>query len=274
MDQMMEEEMEMGIAGDESIHSSHQFTRFTEFDHCSLERQFCFSGPTWFNRFPLKLLRPLPRLMVSENIPPTVANRDEHIHLGGPNPALVKAEVPWLSRRVRLAREESLFNIAQGQKFSICCMIIMTLNKFTREKFDSLRYQLVESGITSADILEGFVSLILEKAALKPTLCVFYAQLCSDLRAKLPDFPSNEPCRQKITFKQVLLNACQKAFEAADKLREELQQMSAAEPEMEHREKLAKLFMIGSMRFLGELYKKNLITVRVVHHMIQVFTGA
>lgn len=54
-----------------------------------------------------------------------------------------------------------------------------------------------------------------------------YAQLCSDLNEKLPPFPSDEPGGKEITFKRVLLNNCQEAFEGADNLREEVRQMTA-----------------------------------------------
>ncbi|KHG05617.1 Eukaryotic initiation factor iso-4F subunit p82-34 [Gossypium arboreum] len=130
--------------------------------------------------------------------------------LGGQTPALVKAEVPWSARRGNLSEKDRVLKTVKG-----------ILNKLTPEKYDLLKGQLIDSGITSADILKGVISLIFEKAVLEPTFCPMYALLCSDLNDKLPSFPSDEPGGKEITFKRVLLNNCQEAFEGADKLREE-----------------------------------------------------
>ncbi|KAJ0523681.1 putative MIF4G-like, type 3, MIF4G-like domain superfamily protein [Helianthus annuus] len=124
--------------------------------------------------------------------------------IGGPTPALVKAEVPWSCSKRHSFRQRSCLEDSK---------------RLTPEKFDLLKGQLIDSGITTADILKGVISLIFDKAVLEPTFCPMYAQLCSDLNTKLPPFPSDEPDGKDITFKRVLLNNCQEAFEGADNLR-------------------------------------------------------
>ncbi|KAM3269965.1 putative protein isoform X1 [Capsicum chacoense] len=112
------------------------------------------------------------------------------------------------------------------------------LNKLTPENFDLLKGQLLDVGITRADILKGVISLIFDKAALEPTFCPMYAQLCSYLNEKLPPVPStDEPGGEEITFEHVLLNTCDEAYEVLEKLREEFMQMTAPEQESERKDK-------------------------------------
>ncbi|KAI7994395.1 Eukaryotic translation initiation factor isoform 4G-1 [Camellia lanceoleosa] len=129
----------------------------------------------------------------------------------GPAPALIKAEVPWSARRGTLSNKDRVLKTVKG-----------ILNKPTPKKFDLLKRQLIDSGITTADILKDVISLIFDTAVLEPTFCPMYAQLCSDLNEKLPPFPSDEPGGKEITCKRVLLNICQEAYEGSNKLGEEV----------------------------------------------------
>ncbi|KAL1531067.1 eukaryotic translation initiation factor [Salvia divinorum] len=128
----------------------------------------------------------------------------------GAAPAPIKAKVPWSTRRGCLSKKDHLLKTIKG-----------ILNKLALEKFNILKGQghdqLINSGITTADILKGIYML--------------------NLNENLPPFSSDEPRGKEITFKGVLVNNCQEVFEGADKLREELQQMAAPNQESDRRDR-------------------------------------
>ncbi|XP_058179722.1 uncharacterized protein LOC131298339 isoform X2 [Rhododendron vialii] len=176
--------------------------------------------------------------------------------------ALIKAEMPWSTRKGTLSEKEHVLKTVEG-----------ILNELTPEKFDLLKGQLIDSGITT-DILKEVTSLIYDKAVLNPTVGPLYAQLCSHLDKKLPPFPSDEP-GGKITFKHVLLNNCQEAFEGTDKIREELTQTTASEQELERRDndRMMKIRTLGNIRLIGELWKQKMLTDRIGHEIIWKLLG-
>ncbi|KAF3670787.1 Eukaryotic translation initiation factor isoform 4G-1 [Capsicum annuum] len=180
---------------------------------------------------------------------------------GGSTRMLIKAETP------RSAAQKSNF----FDKDHVLNTVMGILNPPTVTKFDLLKRQLIASAITNADTLKDVVSLIFNSAVLEPTFCPMYAQLFSDLSENLPPFPSDEPGGRKISFKRVLLNNCQEAFEGAEKLRDEVRQMIAPEQESEQKdiEKFFKLRNLGNIKLIGELFNIRMVTESIVRRIVQ-----
>jgi len=114
--------------------------------------------------------------------------------------------------------------------------------------------------------LQRLTTLIFDKAVLEPTFCPMYAQLCFDIRHKMPRFPPSAPKTDEISFKRVLLNTCQKVFERTDDLSEEIRKMNAPDQEAEREDevRLLNLRTLGNLRFCGELFLKRMLTEKVV----------
>lgn len=194
-----------------------------------------------------------------QELQPSIAGVDRR-----PSPAIVRASNPWSARKGAVSEKDKVLRVVKG-----------ILNKLTPDKFEVLLGQLLNAGIDSADILKGVISLVFDKAVLEPTFCPMYAQLCVHLSKELPEFSSDEDDGKPVTFRRILLNSCQIAFEGADNMRAEIRQMTKPEQELERseKEKLLKLRTLGNIKLIGELFKQKMIPEKIVHHCIHSLLG-
>ncbi|KAJ1375739.1 MIF4G-like, type 3 [Sesbania bispinosa] len=123
--------------------------------------------------------------------------------------------------------------------------------------------------------LTGVISQIFEKALMEPTFCEMYANFCAHLAAALPDLSQDN---EKITFKRLLLNKCQEEFERGEREQEEANKADEGEvkqsvEEREEKRTKARRRMLGNIRLIGELYKKKMLTERIMHECIKKLLG-
>ncbi|ESW06382.1 hypothetical protein PHAVU_010G043700 [Phaseolus vulgaris] len=149
------------------------------------------------------------------------------------------------------------------------------LNKLTPQNFDKLFEKVKEVSIDNAITLIGVISQIFEKALMEPTFCEMYANFCLHLASELPDFSEDN---EKITFKRLLLNKCQEEFERGEREEEEANKADEGEvkqstEEREVRRVKARRRMLGNIRLIGELYKKKMLTERIMHECIKKLLG-
>ncbi|XP_021867544.1 eukaryotic translation initiation factor 4G isoform X3 [Spinacia oleracea] len=150
------------------------------------------------------------------------------------------------------------------------------LNKLTPQNFEKLFEQVKQVNIDNAVTLTGVISQIFDKALTEPTFCEMYANFCSHLASELPDL---SVYNEKITFKRLLLNKCQEEFERGEREEEEANkddgesEIKQTEEERERKRLKARRLMLGNIRLIGELYKKRMLTERIMHECIKKLLG-
>ncbi|WCJ23056.1 Eukaryotic translation initiation factor 4G [Euphorbia peplus] len=150
------------------------------------------------------------------------------------------------------------------------------LNKLTPQNFEKLFEQVKAVNIDNAVTLTGVISQIFDKALMEPTFCEMYANFCYHLANELPDFTENN---ERITFKRLLLNKCQEEFERGEREQEEANkadeegETKQTPEEREEKRTNARRRMLGNIRLIGELYKKRMLTERIMHECIKKLLG-
>ncbi|OMO69693.1 MIF4G-like, type 3 [Corchorus capsularis] len=150
------------------------------------------------------------------------------------------------------------------------------LNKLTPQNFEKLFEQVKAVNIDNAGTLTGVISQIFDKALMEPTFCEMYANFCFHLAGDLPDFSEDN---EKITFKRLLLNKCQEEFERGEREQEEANKVEEegeakqSEEQREEKRVKARRRMLGNIRLIGELYKKKMLTERIMHECIKKLLG-
>ncbi|GJQ11346.1 hypothetical protein GpartN1_g3137.t1 [Galdieria partita] len=163
------------------------------------------------------------------------------------------------------------------------------LNKLTYEKFDRLYEQILDVKIDSPELLRGIVSEIFDKALLEPNFGPMYAELCDRLSISMQrmldesaDGGFRDESGKKVTFKSILLSNCQSEFQKFAKCETSTEKLESVSKEKEtsidagdksdsiltveeEEERLKmKRRMIGNIKFIGELFKKDMISERVI----------
>lgn len=140
---------------------------------------------------------------------------------------------------------------------------LLILNKLSLTKFDKLSDAFIETGVgRNENCLRGAIQLIVKKAQDEPHFAAMYASLCLKLSKTPVDF--EEPGKNK-KFKKMLLTECQKEFEEEMdvKISKAIEGIENDE-DKEIKKTLVKKHYLGHMRFIGELYKGDLISAKIM----------
>jgi translation initiation factor 4G len=186
------------------------------------------------------------------------------------------------------------------------------LNKLTMEKFDSISDQIIDWANRSEKEKDGrtliqVIRLVFEKATDEATWSEMYARLCrkmmEQISPKVQDDgirnPEGKPIAGGQLFRKYLLNRCQEDFErgwvakeataaaAATKALEDQAAKAASEKKEggENNEEIAlyseeyyaaqkaKRQGLGLIKFIGELFKLQMLTERIMHECVKKLLG-
>ncbi|MCD7470729.1 hypothetical protein HAX54_010825 [Datura stramonium] len=115
------------------------------------------------------------------------------------------------------------------------------LNKLTPQNFEKLFEQVKEVNIDSATTLAGVISQIFDKALMEPTFC----EMVQSSRGE----------------------------EAEADSMEEDGEVKLSDGKREEKRLQVRRRMLGNIRLIGELYKKKMLTERIMHECIQKLLG-
>lgn len=158
------------------------------------------------------------------------------------------------------------------------------LNKLTLEKFESISNQILEYANQSAKEKDGktlrvVIQLVFEKATDESQFAQMWAQLCrkmlDNMSSEIRDENAKDKQGQYVTgsnlFRKYLLNRCQEDFERGWKGK--LPDMPEADSGMLSDEYYAavkaKRQGLGLIRLIGELFKLQMLTERIMHECIK-----
>lgn len=198
------------------------------------------------------------------------APRNKPIHDTAPaledcKPLEVNDETRWKSKVFHKdgagGGDEEATAIADMSDDEVLKKALLILNKLSLTKFEKLSDEFVATGIgKSPGCLKGTVEMIVYKAQNEPHFSNMYAMLCFKL-AKI----SFDDAGGKKAFKKLLLSRCQSEFEEdmQHKMDRAIQGVDDPEEQAYH-QNLVKKNYLGHMRFIGELYKGDLIKLDVM----------
>ena len=177
------------------------------------------------------------------------------------------------------------------------------LNKLTMEKFDSISDQIIEWANKSEAEKDGrtlihVIRLVFERAANEIVLSEMYARLCRKMMETIsPNVqddgirnPDGKPITGGQLFRKYLLNRCQEDFERGWAAKDSAASAAAAKasedaavkktavevelyPDEYYAVRKAKQQSLGLIQFIGELYKLQMLTERIMHECIKKFLG-
>jgi len=144
------------------------------------------------------------------------------------------------------------------------------LNKICPDNLKIIVEHLALIELYKAEELEFVIRIIFSKALAEPHYCETYADMVFALRTRYPEFPPESEGEKPATFTRVLLNTCQNEFEnlpsTFEPTDEERRRCSQQELNLEMKRRKDK--MLANMKFIGNLFLRQLLAVKVIGQVV------
>jgi len=207
----------------------------------------------------------------------------------GPNKPRMVISLPSISQEVKLNKAENAWKPGVkdpkvveevDEVTKLKKGVLAILNKLCPQKFDILVEKFTALPITNQSHLQECMELIFEKAVDEPGFSVAYARMCQVLQMKKVLAENSET--ETVNFRKLLISRCQKEFDkdymesldrdkyradmAAAQTDDDRKQIKAVFEQMEMKLRRRSL---GNIRFIGELYKLQMLTARIMHECVK-----
>ncbi|XP_018568899.1 eukaryotic translation initiation factor 4 gamma 1 isoform X2 [Anoplophora glabripennis] len=152
------------------------------------------------------------------------------------------------------------------------------LNKLTPQKFETLLSQIKSLHIETVERLQGVIDLVFEKAVDEPNFSIAYALMCKELALmQVPTIHNTEENPDFVNFRKLLITRCQVEFEkqsidesVRNEKVKEIEECTDPEKkkdlqfDLEEYDRRLRMKSVGNIRFIGELFKQNMLTVNIM----------
>lgn len=150
------------------------------------------------------------------------------------------------------------------------------LNKICPDNLSTIVDHLASIKLVKAEELEYVIRIIFKKALAEPHYCETYADMVFALKERYPQFPPENEGEKPATFTRVLLNNCQNEFENMPATFEATDEDRAKCPnpeDLQQELKRKKDMMLANMKFIGHLFLRQLLAVKVIGQVVHDLIG-
>ncbi|BFZ23990.1 hypothetical protein BsWGS_27026 [Bradybaena similaris] len=190
---------------------------------------------------------------------------------------LHQCDKPWKPTPKVLSTGEKVERTLESKVLGI-------MNKLTPTTFEKLAGEMMKLNISTYSELQELVKIFFDKVTMETKFVGSYAILCKLMAGlRVPPPPNSAIRENQATFRVVMLTKCQQEFEADKTVvfedpEEKRRKIEAEMPDGPERAekientlyqmKLKRLKFYGNIRFIGELYKLNMLTETIMHDCI------
>jgi len=148
--------------------------------------------------------------------------------------------------------------------------VLGQLNKICPSNLNVIVDNLASIDLQTHDELETVIRILLTKALREPHYSETYADMVYALRMRYPEFPPESQDGKPVSFTRVLLGICQAEFESLPaKLGLTKEEMGTLpRDELEEEFKSRKASLLATMRFVGNLFLRQLLSTKVIGRII------